>query len=446
MWKVYGAIRILAVCLLTIFVIAGCNLNDLTSSESTAKQDKTEVGFPQGAKWKPTEFVISTLVGIPGGGNEAQNDRSVKYHKEAYFNNIELCDFSNDAMKLALETCQKYDVSAMPFDPVFRDKFASEEDIKERLKFYAPFADTIRGFFIYDEPKYKSDIFEKIKENADWVRKYAPTKLMFINLLPSYGEYTWSSDTGNWQDSKYARYTDDFFKATDPDVLSLDYYIFFSSEVCEADLVVNNLWRDIGYFRMKSIESGKPFWCYIQSLGEFVHNKAIGNMTAERIALQVNSIVAYGAKGVSYYNSLCSLIDQRAYKTVLFEDIKSINQKAMTFGNFLLDKKYDKLYHTSVLSKIEKHYFTDSLEQSELISLLPENVLVSTFKDDSARTYLMVVNRDYTYPMDGDIVLKGKKKVGVLDPESGEQKVISGATDRIQLSLKAGDAALYIIE
>lgn len=98
-----------------------------------------------------------------------------------------------------------------------------------------------------------------------------------------------------------------------------------------------------------------------------------------------------------------------------------------------------------MLEKAEKHYYTDKLSESDLLAALPDNALVSTFTDDTARTYLMIVNRSYEAAMEGTIVLKDTKPIGMLDTASGEELAVSASADRIAVSLPAGGAALYMI-
>ena len=168
-------------------------------------------------------------------------------------------------------------------------------------------------------------------------------------------------------------------------------------------------------------------------------------MTAERIAVQVNAAVAYGAKGVSYYNSLCSLIDERAYKTSLYEGIQRVNQGAMTYGSILLDKDYDELYHTSVPEALQGPYFSDNLKESKWFTALPDNTLVSTFTDDKGEVYLMVVNRSYDRRVQGNVELKSPRNIVRIAPDTGAEISVSEAADSLPVELDAGDAALYVL-
>lgn len=416
------------------------------SSEAGKQADITSAGFPAAERWQPEEFVISTLLGIPYGSVESQNKRAVKYHKEAYFNTIELVNLSGEDMEMALQTCREQGVKVIIGDPgLMPGSNLGEEEILQKMQDYAAYDDTIRGFFICDEPHHKQELFTEISDWTDRLRKLAPAKLMYSNLFPSYGVYTWAGGKDDYRQTTYAQYVDDFIRMTDPDVLSVDYYVFAHSTSCEADLDRNNWWRDWGYFRQRSIETDKPFWCYIQSLGEFAVKKEIGNMTAERIAVQVNTAVAYGAKGVSYYNSLCSLIDERAYKTSLYEGIQRVNQGAMTYGSILLDKNYDELYHTSVPEALQGPYFSDNLKESKWFTALPDNTLVSTFTDDKGEVYLMVVNRSYDRRVQGNVELKSPRNIVRIAPETGVEISVSESSGHLPVELDAGDAALYVL-
>ena len=437
---------------LWLLFFAGCQTSgdreELSSAEEVSEPTEgvTAAGFQTGDRWKPEEFVIYTLVGIPYGAIESQNQRAIKYHKEAYFNTIEMVNVSGADMEMALRICGEQGIKVLVGDPeLMPGSRKTENEVLEKMRYYAAYEDTIRGFFICDEPHHDARLYEEI---ADWsarLRQLAPTKLMFSNLFPSYGKYTWGNDAQGYRSTAYARYVDDFFAAADPDVLSVDHYVFAMSTSCVANLDRNSWWRDWGYFRRRAIETGKPFWCYIQSLGEFATNKQIGNMTGERIAVQMNAAVAYGAKGVSYYNSLCTLIDERAYKTELYDAIRKINQGAMTYGNILLDKQYDELYHTSVPEALNEPYFADYLKDSRWFLSLPDGALVSTFTDDAGTLYMMVVNRSYEKELQGDVCLKNAMRITKVAPDTGAEQAIGDEMDTVTVSLSAGDAALYVL-
>ncbi|MPN49364.1 hypothetical protein SDC9_196984 [bioreactor metagenome] len=57
----------------------------------------------------------------------------------------------------------------------------------------------------------------------------------------------------------------------------------------------------------------------------------------------------------------------------------------------------------------------------------------------------MIVNRDYTNSMNSSITLKSVKKIGMIDPVSGQEKTVSNSSDQITVALPAGGATLYIL-
>ncbi len=445
----HGKRRLAALTLSVGLLLAGCAGpgGETEPSASAAESGGvTAAGFKTGARWQPDEFVISTLVGLPYGATETQTKRAVRYHKEAGFNTIEMVNVSAEDMDMALRACGESGIKVLVGDPdLMPGSQKSDAEILSKMQSYAAYEETIRGFFICDEPAHDPALYREIAAWSDRLRQLAPTKLMFSNLFPSYGKYTWGNTQNGYRNTAYARYADEFFAATDPDVLSVDYYVFAFSTACEADLDRNSLWRDWGYFRRRSIETGKPFWCYIQSLGEFAAAKRIGNMTGERIAVQVNAAVAYGAKGISYYNSLCTLIDERAYKTELYEAIQAVNRGVATYGNILLDKTYDELYHTAVPEALNEPYFADDLKNSRRFVSLPDGALVSTFTGDAGEVYMMVVNRSYTRELSGTAVLKTAADVAVISPETGAETPVGSRTDTLDVSLTKGGAALYVL-
>lgn len=54
------------------------------------------------------------------------------------------------------------------------------------------------GFINWDEPFHEDPYYTMMKERQDWTHKYAPGMLSFINLVPSYGPYTWGN--GQWKE------------------------------------------------------------------------------------------------------------------------------------------------------------------------------------------------------------------------------------------------------
>ena len=112
------------------------------------------------------------------------------------------------------------------------------------------------GFSNWDEPLHEDPYYTMMKQRQDWMHAAAPGSLSFINLLPSYGPYTWGN--GLWKEM-----VDTLIDRVDPDVLAVDYYEYAVSGPAP-DWDRSFLWRDLGYLRKRAVETGKPLWFYFQ--------------------------------------------------------------------------------------------------------------------------------------------------------------------------------------
>ena len=383
----HGKRRLAALTLSVGLLLAGCAGpgGETEPSASAAESGGvTAAGFKTGARWQPDEFVISTLVGLPYGATETQTKRAVRYHKEAGFNTIEMVNVSAEDMDMALRACGESGIKVLVGDPdLMPGSQKSDAEILSKMQSYAAYEETIRGFFICDEPAHDPALYREIAAWSDRLRQLAPTKLMFSNL----------GMVRQWQKLFYGK-----------------------------------------RYSMTCLRSGAACRgrCGEVECPEYTPNF-------------IKLAEAYGAKGISYYNSLCTLIDERAYKTELYEAIQAVNRGAATYGNILLDKTYDELYHTAVPEALNEPYFADDLKNSRRFVSLPDGALVSTFTGDAGEVYMMVVNRSYTRELSGTAVLKTAADVAVISPETGAETPVGSRTDTLDVSLTKGGAALYVL-
>ena len=436
-----------------------------TSSASTTDPGPYDYGRTQvSADWN-NRFNISTGFAMGGSGNRAMYDKIVSQTKDAYFTTIEITSVDTAApdpdgaakegvrqvIKTALDACRKYQIGAYVSDPYMCGGGATyrnidERHVKEALDAYKDYSDVIQAYILWDEP-FKEQ-FPIIKQRMDWIRKYDANTRLFLNLFPSYGQYGWSNTT--WDSDSYTGYVDDFVSQVNPDMLSLDYYVFGNKTDCNADVLSGSqmLWRDLGYYRMKSLEANKPLEFYIQGAGDFsdVFDR-IGKMSIERISFQMWTALAYGVKRISYWTSYGVLLDGNGDKTRLYDPIKNLNKEALTVGQFLYDKTPDKIYHSGAgnLELVRKSYNIDNLAESTLLSEIPSESIVSTFKDASGGQYIMIANKDYSYPTEGRLVFKSAKRLSKFNAAANRLEAPSMAVNSLEMKIPAGGYALYKI-
>lgn len=399
-------------------------------------------------RWEQESFVLSTFFAVGGSNNRNQYEDWLSKTKAAGIDQVELTFLPRAALLTALEACETVGLRAIAQDstavggiggvcPAFTEQ--AVQDYVELLAGY----DCLEGYFVWDEPS--KEVFSQAALLKSYFQKYAPDKLAYSCVYPSYGVYNWGSSDYNWQDSSYTRYIDGYLSTIRPDVLALNYYPFAASGD-NASLIRNDLWRDMGYVRKRAAESGIPYWHYFQGVGNF-EDKSIGAMTVEKIMVQMYAGLAYGAKGLSYFTSYGLLLDATGIQTSLYAPLTAVNTKAKSIGNLLLDKTPVGLYHGGLTTAEEQQYYLDPLESSSLIAGIPSSLIAGIFRDSGSEVYyLVLVNKNYQQPMVGTLSLRQTHRVSLYDGGSGQTTLVSSSANTIALSLPAGECAVYILE
>src|SRR5690606_12450413 len=152
------------------------------------------------------------------------------------------------------------------------------------------------------------------------------------------------------------------------------------------------LWKDWGYIRKKAIERGIPFWLYTQLMGDILDGK-VGDITIEQIAVQNYIALAFGTKGISYYNTIDGIFDEQGTPNHLFNGVANLNRETLHIGNRLLNASSQKVYHTGDIFHDD---YLDKLSDSDVVKSVSSELLVGEFKDsDNGERLLLLVNTDY---------------------------------------------------
>ena len=430
-----------------------------TPSSQTAKSLTTAAVKPHPADEK-NQFHIASFFAFGGSGDRVMYDKVVRQTREASFTTIEITNIDTSdpslegpapdavrrVIRTALDACRNHDMMAIIADPYLGgaaelSRNIEKKHVRQALDAYSGYKDILLGYLLWDEPLMEQ--FPIIDQRIKWIREYDKDVRLFVNLLPSYNmHYT-------WKNGKFDNYLDAFIKTVNPEMLSVDYYVFGHDTDCNPDVLSasQELWRDMGYFRKRALETGKPFEFYIQGVGDFSASKNIGNMTAERISFQMYAALAYGVKRVSYFTSYGLVLDSRGNKTKMYDSVKAINEEALAVGRFLYDKTPMNIYHSGVgkLSKVRNNFYLDNLEKSSLLSEVPADCIVSVFKGKDGRKYIMVANKSYKYPASGRLVLKKKNKVSRFRAENSSFERISGSSTSISITIPAGGYSILQI-
>lgn len=396
-------------------------------------------------RWKQKEFIISTFDAMKHDATPEEAEMYMRWTKEANFNLVEFTFRDRQQVTTALDACEKVGIDSLVQDPSFggigsTDRQATEEIVKENLEYYGKYKRVI-GFYVWDEPT--EAMFQPCRRLTDLFRQLAPDKLAFSVVFPSYGVYNWKSSDMDWKNNGYVRYIDGYLDTVDPDVFSMDYYVFQMNRKA-TDLRYYDLWRDLGYCRVKALELNKPQWFYYQGISPFgipeVHH--LSEINAEKIRVQMYAALSYGVKQLSCFTSGGLLFDsKKGEKTHLYEDVKEMNRRILNLGNELLDKQSVKIYHTGVDEEYIAPYFLDRLEEDEVIAAAGDELVLGrlTKEDDQ---YLMVTNQRFMDGNAGSIRLREVAHVYAYDDDTAAYEDL-GVTDEIVYDLDKGFGKLY---
>ncbi|CAL1520171.1 hypothetical protein [Chitinophaga sp. MM2321] len=431
--SIYGTM-LLSTMVLAGLLTTGCS-RSVTSQQHNPAHTRIKV-------WKQREFVLSTFHAV--GGDTTLYRKILTQTKDAGINLVELSFLSTDNLYAAMRAAEDVGVKVLAEDlshiSGVGDKVPSftEETVAQNVSQMKKFT-MLEGYYAWDEPFEKD--FTKLRQLRDLLKKHDAPRLAFSVLFPSYGVYTWAKGDYTWSDNSYPKYVDNYLKTVDPEVLSFDYYPFRDNHD-STGLINNDLWKDFGYIRKKALEYNKPLWFYFQAVNLKAEEKSI--MDVNRISAQMYAALAYGVKGLSYFNTAGALLDAAANKTPMYNDLKSLNAEIKRLGNFLLDKKSEQLYQTGVMQENKESYFLDNMESSDLLASVPDDLVIGVFGDTGASKYILIANKRHAAAVEGEI--KFRKRVNVSEVGQQRGTAIANNTAAIHIKLAPGMGALYIIK
>ena len=167
----------------------------------------------------------------------------------------------------------------------------------------------------------------------------------------------------------YEDYVHHWLAIATPQVLSYDNYPVWDDSLASQfrDRIGADWTADYFYnlelFRQLSYEKDLPFWNWIlvhKHWSSYSH-RYYRRASISDIRLQIYSSLAYGAKGILYYNfwnppqmfnqngwhEESALLDSVGQKTRLFDDVKRLNTDILSIGDTLLQLRSCGVYHVS---------------------------------------------------------------------------------------------------
>ena len=301
-----------------------------------------------------------------------------------------------------LPLCEKLGLTAIMAPAMGKESWfgpwrqLTDEQIDERVQAMVKEAGdskAVIGFFLTDEPG--TPMFPKLARAVAAIRKYAPGKIAYINLFPSYATVG-APDASQLGAASYAEYLERFVTEVKPQFISYDNYMVEYSNDLRDPAAAAVYYNDLLEVRRVALKHDLPFWNIVSA------NQLRLDMpppSPANMAFQAYTTLAAGGRGVSWYTYFGSTTAQRAYdyapvdhenrRTATWGYLRMINHQIRTLGPMM-----NKLVSTGV-------YFT-SPPPVEGLPLLPGKIvesvdsqlpiMVGEFTGPDSTEYAMVVN------------------------------------------------------
>jgi len=396
---------------------------------------QTFAGVAPATSWKPGAPIVTYWCGPP------MTDATAQQMKDGGWN-VVWCG------EKELDVAQRHGLRAMLTDGLLTT--ASLDVPAQRAQLDA-FIDRVRShpalycYFITDEPNAAQ--FPALGKLVAYLRERDPAHLAYINLFPTYAN---NAQLGNQGDvvAAYAEHVHQYVEQVKPSLLSYDHYQFAAGG--DNDQYFLNL----ALIRHAAQDAGVPFLNIVQACS---WDPAMRVPTPDEMRYLVNTTLAYGAQGISYYVYSCpghkgAIANADGTPTPLYHALKTLNREFVAIAQQLQPLRSVGVYHAGMLPKGAEALptnaaFTLDPPMSPMAYKPPERVrgvllgLFSPSGKSPIATHAMVVNLDYK--TETTVTIKAARKLERFDPATGKWIAIG---DRIaKLSLPGGGGCLLRI-
>ena len=353
------------------------------------------------------EFLISYWQGPPPG-----EERFAEV-AEANFN-VAMSGGGREALHLA----EKHGLKVLLQDRRITARNFQQEGFEKYLDaVIADHADhpALWGYFVTDEPN--ASQFENLAAINRYLLKKDPKHIPFINLFPTYAS---QEQLGN---PTYEEHVSSFIETVRPGLLSYDHYALVG------DGLRPDYFENMEIIRRQGLKHGVPFNFILLSVPHFGYR----DPTEEDLRWQVNTALAYGARGIMYF-TYSSLPDTEHYKgwgdaiigrdgsrTAKYEHVKRINGELKRLAPTLVRLTSTAVYHTQPLPRGTRPMPDDDL----LVEVRGGEFVVGLFRSEEGERYAMFVNRSPRAAADATIAFSRGVKVEELDCTTGKEQEIA---------------------
>lgn len=211
------------------------------------------------------------------------------------------------------------------------------------------------GTIIIDEPG-AVNFADIAKATAVWKNSAYKDTLAYVNNLPNYAQMWQLEDCqgtgGSYQGSfsNYQEWLQLYLNTVKPQVFSYDYYPYHYND---ASFFRDGWFENLSNVRYYTAKANVPFWVYGQ-VGvwkEYGASEVRRKLSYGETAFQYNTMLAYGAKGIQYYNyftppnytvenGYTACVTTKGEKTDYYDYVQKINRQISAVDHVLMMSKW----------------------------------------------------------------------------------------------------------
>ncbi|MBN1492294.1 MAG: hypothetical protein JXA69_20440 [Phycisphaerae bacterium] len=306
-----------------------------------------------------------------------------------------------------LPLCEKLGLKAILAPPSSKEPWfgpwrkLSDEQVEQRVRAMIELggdSPALVGYFLTDEPG--TPTFAALGKAVAAVKKYAPGKLAYINLFPSYATIG-APDKSQLGAASFTEYLERFVNEVQPQFLSYDNYKVQQSDDLQSQRDAEIYFRDLVEVRRVAAKYGLPFWNIVSSnqIRKFTTPPSPANLM-----LQAYTTLAAGGRGLSWYTYYgggyaYAPIDKDGHKTATWHALRMVNHHVRTLGPILNRMNSTGVYVTSPspsrgLPELPGQLVRAVVSKASVRgrSEISPPIMVGEFTGEDGADYVMLVN------------------------------------------------------
>lgn len=355
--------------------------------------------------------------------------------KDAHFNVAMFDGGSFAGNKSALDLCQQVGIKGLVMDsrlyslqyhpgnphfPAYMDSVIN--DYKSHPALW--------GYYIGDEPS--ASCFEILGGVFDYLAAKSPDHIAYINLLPIY------ASPEQFGKATYEQHVNQFIHQVKPKLFSFDHYPLGNPGE------KSDYFQNLELIRAEALAADIPFASVILA----TPHDGYRDPNESEIHWQINTALAYGAKGIFYYTYGLydsgyrnGIVDANGNKTAKYFIAQRVNAGVMKLAPTLMKLKSTAVYHADPLPS-----GTVGLPlTAEVIGIQGGQLVIGEFVSDAGDRYIMLVNRDIRQSATLTLTFRGRREIFEVSRVTGAESPVTVTQDvntLWQSSFAAGEGKL----